>query len=54
MKTCAVIYNPVSGKRANFNVMPQFEKMLTKYGYKSTIYYTKYKGHATEIIRDLD
>ena len=54
MKTCAVIYNPVSGKRVNFDVMPQFEKMLTKYGYKSTIYYTKYKGHATEIIKNLD
>lgn len=54
MKTCAIVYNPVSGKRANFNVMPQFEKLLTKYGYKSTIYYTKYKGHATEIVRDLD
>ncbi len=54
MKTCAVIYNPKSGKKANFRVMPQFEKMLAKYGYESKIIYTKYKGHATEIVRDLE
>ena len=51
MKTCAVIYNPISGKKVNFNVMPQFEKILKNYGYESKIIYTKYKGHATEIIR---
>lgn len=54
MKTCAVVYNPISGKRAKFNVMPQFEKILKSYGYEPQIIYTKYKGHATEIIRDLE
>jgi diacylglycerol kinase family enzyme len=34
--------------------MPQFEKILTDYGYESKIIYTKYKGHATEIVRDLE
>ena len=52
MKTCAVIYNPISGKKVNFSAMPQFEKMLAKYGYESKIIYTKYKGHATESVRD--
>ena len=54
MKTCAVIYNPISGKKVNFSVMPQFEKILANYGYESKIIYTKYKGHATEIVRDLE
>ena len=54
MKTCAVVYNPISGKKANFNMMPQFQKVLASYGYESKIIYTKYKGHATEIVRDLE
>lgn len=54
MKSCVVIYNPISGKKAEFKVMPQFEKILTNYGYESKIIYTKYKGHATEIVRDLE
>ena len=54
MKTCVVIYNPVSGKKANFKILPQFEKILYNYGYESRIIYTRYKGHATEIVRDLE
>ena len=54
MKTCAVIYNPISGKKIKFKVMPQFEKILASYGYETKIIYTKYKGHATEIVRDLE
>ena len=40
MKTCVVIYNPLSGKKAEFKVMPQFEKILTSYGYNNKIIYT--------------
>ena len=54
MKTCAVIYNPISGKKVNFSVMPQFEKILADYGYESKIIYTKYKGHATEIVESVE
>lgn len=54
MKSCVVIYNPISGRKANFKVMPQFEKILNNYGYDSKIIYTKYKGNATEIVRDLE
>lgn len=54
MKSCVVIYNPISGKKENFKVMPQFEKILNKYGYDCRIIYTKYKGNATEIVRDLE
>lgn len=54
MKSCAVVYNPISGKKVKFDVMPQFEKILKDYGYESKIIYTRYKGHATEIVRDLE
>lgn len=52
--TCAIIYNPISGKKANFKVMPQFEKILADYGYESKIIFTKYKGHATDIVREME
>lgn len=54
LKTCVVIYNPISGKKVNFKVMPQFEKILKDRGYETRIIYTKYKGHTTEIVRDLE
>ena len=54
MKTCAVVYNPISGKKVNFKVLPQFEKILAEYGYESKIIHTKYKGHATEIVKNLE
>lgn len=54
MKKCVVIYNPKSGKKANFKVMPQFKKILFDYGYESRVIFTEYKGHATEIVRDLE
>ena len=54
MKKCAVVYNPNSGRKAKFNVMPQFEAMLKRYGYEVEVFYTQYKGHATEIVKNLD
>ncbi len=53
MKKCAIIYNPNSGKKVKFNVMPQFEAMLKRYDYEVQIFYTEYKGHATEIVKNL-
>ena len=37
MKKCAIIYNPNSGRKVEFNIMPQYEKMLNKYGYDVTL-----------------
>lgn len=54
MKKCAIIYNPNSGRKVEFNVMPQFIKMLEKYGYETQVFYTEYKGHATEIVKNLE
>lgn len=54
MKKCVVVYNPISGRKVKFNVMPQFEKILNDYEYEAKIIYTEYKGHATEIVKNLD
>lgn len=54
MKKCVVIYNPLSGKRVKYKFLPQFENILSKYGYDSKIIYTEYKGHATEIVKNLE
>lgn len=54
MKKCAIIYNPNSGRKAKFKYLPQFEEMLQNYGYETVTYYTEYKGHATEIVKNLE
>ena len=54
MKKCAIVYNPNSGRKVKFDIMPQFEKMLNKYGYDVEIHYTEYKGHAIEIVKNLE
>lgn len=54
MKKCAIIYNPQSGRRAKFKYLSQFQNILKQYGYDSEIYYTGYRGHATEIVKNLD
>ena len=53
MKKCAVIYNPNSGKNLKYKFMQQFENMLNKYDYDAKVFYTEYKGHATEIVKNL-
>ncbi len=54
MKKCAVVYNPLSGMKVKYKFLPQFEKILTEYGYEPKIIYTEYKGHATEIVKNLE
>lgn len=54
MRKCAIVYNPYSGKKAKFNVMPEFISMLNRYGYDVDVHYTEYKGHAIEIVKKLD
>ena len=53
MLKCAVIYNPNSGKHVKYKFLPQFKKMLEKYGYEMELFYTEYKGHAIEIVKNL-
>lgn len=54
MKKCAIIYNPNSGRKVKFDIMPQFENILNRYGYDVEIHYTEYKGHAIEIVKNLE
>ena len=54
MKTCAIIYNPNSGKIPREKIMPQFEKILNNYGYECINFQTEYKKHASKIVENLD
>lgn len=53
MKTCTVIYNPLSGRGKFDRILPQFERILKDYGYDSKIISTEYKGHAIELARTI-
>ena len=54
MKKCVIIYNPISGKKVKYKFLPQFQDILKDYGYESRIIYTEYRGHATEIVKNLE
>ena len=54
MKKCVVIYNPNSGRHLKYKFMSQFKDILHEYGYEVELYYTEYKGHATEIVMNID
>ena len=53
MKKCVMIYNSKSRKNKSNDLLPQFEKIINEKGYELEIKYTKKKGHASKIIRDL-
>ncbi len=54
MKKCVVIYNPNSGRRNIVPFLPKIESLLNYHEYDVEIIPTKYKGHAIEIVKDLD
>ena len=54
MKKCVIIMNPESGKKKKINTYQNFYDILRKYGYEADIVFTKYKGHAHNIIQELD
>ncbi len=54
MKKCIIIYNPNSGKKNIKPYLPKIIELLTKSDYETEIIPTKYKGHATEIIQELN
>ncbi len=53
MKTCALIYNPNSGKTLKPRHIKDYRKILKKRGYDLTVYRTEYRGHAREIVNHL-
>lgn len=54
MKKCLVVYNPNSGKYNKEGTLPKIEKILNDYDYEVEICETKYKGHATSIVANID
>lgn len=54
MKKCFVIYNDQSGKPKANNYIHKIYSVLEKYGYETTIVYTKYKHHAEDIVYEID
>lgn len=54
MKKCVLIYNPQSGHKNISNSLPIMKEMLNDYGYESEIICTEYKGHTTEIVKNLE
>ena len=54
MKKCTIIMNPESGKKKKIKTYQEFYDILRKYGYETDIIFTKNKGHAHNIIQELD
>ena len=53
MKKCVMIYNSKSGKKKSNELLPNFEKIINDKGYSFEIMYTKRKGHAMSIVKEL-
>ena len=53
MKKCVVIYNPYSGRKVKQNFLTEFVDILLGNDYDPDIQFSKYKGHITEIIKEL-
>lgn len=54
MKKCTVIINPNSGKGLNENLASKISLVLENYNYEPNIILTEYRGHAEEIMQNID
>lgn len=56
MKSCALIYNPNSGKGKTKieNYISRIKNIFFDYGYSVEAISTKYKGHAIELVENMD
>ncbi len=54
MKKCLIIYNPNSGKKLKKDFFGKFIEILIKKEYVPEVMFSKYKGHITKIIEELD
>ena len=50
MKKCTILCNPSSGSNDKEKLITEFKKILKDYGYEASAVYTKYSGHAKEIV----
>lgn len=53
MRKAVIIINPQSGKKKKIKNYNGFYDILREYGYDGKIKFTEYKGHATEIVKEL-
>lgn len=53
MKKCVIICNPNSGKHSKKNLIIRFKNILLEHNYETTVYFTKYSGHAKKITQSL-
>lgn len=54
MKKCVVIINPKSGDSKGIREVKKIETIIENYNYDVKIILTKYRGHAKEIMKNLD
>ena len=54
MKKCTVIINPTSGKGLNDQLANRIYKVLENYNYDSNVIITEYRGHAEELMKEID
>lgn len=54
MKNCTIIINPNSGRGRKTINIEKIKELFLKYQYDANIIFTKYKGHAKEIVSNLD
>lgn len=54
MKKCVMIYNAKSGKNKSNDLLSKFDEIIEQYGYDLEIIYTQRKGHAINIVKELD
>lgn len=54
MKKCVIIYNPNSGKKIKKDFLATFIDMLLDKDYIPEIIFSKYKGHITKIVEEMD
>ena len=54
MKKCVLVYNPNSGKGKVKKYLSDIISIIIDKGYDVDVFYSKYKGHTIEIVRDIN
>lgn len=54
MKQATIIINPYSGRKHKKIDLLEIEKLFNKYGYETKILFTNYKGHAKDMVENLE
>ena len=54
MKKCVIIYNPNSGKKIKKDFLATFVDLLLDKDYIPEVIFSKYRGHITNIVSELD